>query len=172
MKRKILFSCLALSLTSSLNANIFFNPEENSHYKSFQNEINKFFNDDHFFNFPYKHYRVNFSNNYPKLNIFENKDNYTLKFQVAGIEKKNINITINDQNILTIMGKKEELSKEQQANLIMQEHTYDQFSRSIKLPDHIDSKKIKTTYENGILQIVIQKDKNKKEEGIRTLQID
>ncbi|MGB3750573.1 MAG: Hsp20/alpha crystallin family protein [Arcobacteraceae bacterium] len=172
MKRKILLACLTLGLTSTLNANTFFNTEENNHYKSFQNDLNKFFNDDSFFNFPYKHYKINFTNNYPKLNIFDNKDNYTLKFEVAGIEKQNISVTISDQNILSITGKKEKLSKEQKSNLIMQEHSYDEFSRSIKLPDDIDSKKIKVTYENGILQIVIKKDKKKKDGGVRTLQID
>lgn len=172
MKKRILLACLTLGLTSTLNANTFFNTEENNHFKSFQNEINKFFNDDSFFHFPYKHYKINFANSYPKLNIFDNKDNYTLKFEVAGIEKKNISVTINDQNILSITGKKENLSKEQKANLIMQEHSYDEFSRSIQLPDNIDSKKINVTHENGILQIVIKKDKKKKDEGVRRLQID
>jgi len=172
MKSKILLACITLGLTSTLSAHTFFNTEENNHYKSFQNEINKFFSDDSFFNFPHKHYKINFANSYPKLNIFDNEENYTLKFEIAGMEKKDITVTINDQNILSITGEKEKLSKEQKDNLIMQEHNYDKFARSIKLPDNIDSKKIKITYENGILQIVIKKDSKKRKEGVRKLSID
>ena len=90
MKNKFLLACLSLGLASTLHAGSFFNNDQNKHYEYFQNEINKFFNDDKLFNFPYKHYKINFSNSYPKLNIFENKKNYTLKFELAGIDKNDI----------------------------------------------------------------------------------
>jgi len=172
MKNKLLLACLTLGLTNTLNASPFFTTDEHNHYKQFQQELNQFFNDDSFFSFPYKHYKINFTQNYPKLNIFENKKDYTLKFELVGIDKKDIKVTITDQNILTITGKKQELSKEEKKNLVIQEHSYGEFSRTISLPDNIDSKNIKVTYENGVLQIVIQKDEKKDKKGVRALQID
>ncbi|MGB5866993.1 MAG: Hsp20/alpha crystallin family protein [Arcobacteraceae bacterium] len=172
MKNRFLLACLSLGLATTLQAGSFFFNDEHNYHKQFQHELNQFFNDDSFFSFPYKHYKINFTQSYPKLNIFENKKDYTLKFELAGIDKKDIKVTITDQNMLTITGKKQELSKEEKKNLLVQEHSYGEFTRTISLPDNIDNKNIKVTYENGVLQIVIQKDEKKNKKGVRTLQID
>ena len=172
MKNKFLLACLSLGLASTLNASSFFTSDENHHLKQFQNEIHKFFNDESFFSFPYKHYKINFTNSYPKLNVFENKNNYTLTFELAGIDKKDIQVTISNQNILTIKGQKQELSKDEKKDLIVQEHSYGEFLRAISLPDNIDSKNIQVSYKNGILKVVVLKDKKKEKKGVRTLKID
>ncbi len=161
MRKKILLSSLALCLGSSLNAASFFTTDFDNHYKSFDDEIKLFFNNDSFFR-----------NSYPKINIFENKKYYTFKFELPGIDKKDIRVSISHQNILTVSGSKKELSKSEKKEMIKQEHFYGSFSRSISLPDDINSKDIKVTYKNGILTITVQKDLKKRDNRTRILTIE
>jgi len=172
MKKRIILACLALGLINTLNADSFFNTENNEQYKKFHQELSKFFNDDNLFKIPYEQYKMNFINAYPKMNVFENEKDYTFKFELAGFDKKDIIVTISDQNLLTIKGQTKKFSKEEKKNLIKQEHHFGEFSRSVSLPEDINAKKIQVSYDNGILQVVIQKDSTKHKEKIRTLQID
>lgn len=176
MKKKFLLPVLALGLTSTLNASSFFTDSEaeiiNKHYKQFHNELIKFFGDEGAFGSHYKQYKNNLFIAYPKMNAFENEENYTFEFELAGIDKKDIKVTINDQNILTISGTKKGLSKEEKENIIRQEQHFGSFSRSLSLPEDANSQDIKVKYDNGILKVIVARDKTKQKEKIRTLKID
>ena len=172
MKNKIVTSLLAMGLATSLNATPFFTIDEDNNYRQLHNDIIKLLNSESFFTTPYKEYSRYFSSSYPKMNAFENDKNYTFQFELSGIDKKDIKVTITDQNILTIVGKKKELSKEEKKNIIRQEHYYGSFSRSVSLPDDIDADKIKVKYNNGVLEVIVDKDIKKIKKGVRTLSID
>ncbi|VAY86317.1 Small HspC2 heat shock protein [hydrothermal vent metagenome] len=167
MKNKLILSGLALVLVTSLNATSSFLNNDNQ-YKQFRKEITNFLNDNSFFTFPYKQYRINISNTYPKMDIFENKKQYIFKFELAGINKKDIKVTLTDQNVLTITGSKKSISKK---DMIRQEQYYGTFSRSISLPDDINSNKINIKYNNGILKVTINKDIKKNKKNIKVLSI-
>jgi len=171
MKNKLILSCVAFCLGTTLNAGIFSDDTDN-HYKQFHNDIVKFFNDDGFFTTPYKYYKLNLSTSYPKMNAYENKKTYTFEYELAGLDKKDIKVAVTDQNILTVSGTKEKLTKEEREDLIRQERSYGSFSRSISLPDDINRDKIKVTYKNGILKIVIHKDTKKIKNRTKILSID
>jgi len=172
MKKVLVSAGLALGLATTLNATSFSTNDTDDHYTKFHNDIVSFFNNDSFFSTPYKHYKINLSNSYPKMNVFEDTKSYKFKFELAGIDKKDIKVTITDENILTVNGTKKELSKQEKKDIIRQEHYYGAFSRSISLPEDIDSKNIKTKYNNGVLEITINKDTKKVKKGVRTLTID
>ena len=173
MKNRLILSGLVFCLGTTLNAGSFFTNDSDSRSKQFVSEVEQFFNsDNHFFSIPYKHYKINLSTSYPKLNIFENKKAYTFEYELAGIDKKDIKVEISSQNDLTVSGTKEELTKEEKKDMVRQERYYGTFSRTISLPDDIDSDKIKVTYKNGILKVIIDKDTKKIKKGTRVLTID
>ena len=172
MRNKIISSIVALGMATTINATPLFINDVDNNYRQFHNEIIKLFNDDGILGKPLTEYRKYISLSYPKMNVFENEKNYVFKFELAGIEKKDIKVTITDENVLTVTGEKKELSKDEQKNLIRQEHYYGSFARSISLPDDIDSNKIKVKYDNGILKVTIDKDAKKIKKGIRNLSID
>jgi len=99
---------------------------------------------------------------YPRTNIENKKDQITLKFDLAGIEKKNIKLSINDDKILTLEGTKEESKEENSSNYVKKEIFHGSFKKSIQLPKNIDQNKLNTSYKNGILTVVIQKKEIKK----------
>lgn len=160
MTKKLLASSLALTLATTLNATSFFTTDFDNHYKNFNDEIAMFFNNDTLFK------------TYPKMNAFENDKQYIFKFELAGIEKKDIKVSITNQNILTISGEKKSLSKDEQKNMIRQEHFYGSFNRSISLPDDIDRENIKVTYKNGIVSVIIAKDLKKSKNKTQILNIE
>ena len=160
MTKKILASSLALTLATTLNATSFFTTDFDNHYKNFNDEIAMFFNNDTLFK------------TYPKMNAFENDKQYIFKFELAGIEKKDIKVSISNKNILSISGEKKSLSKDEQKNMIRQEHFYGSFNRAISLPDNIDRDNIKVTYKDGIVSVIIQKDITKTKNQTKILNIE
>lgn len=76
---------------------------------------------------------------------------------IAGALESNITLTIN-QGTLTIRGHRENLIRKQSlTNYLCQECFWGTFSRSIKLPKEIKSKKPHASLKNGILKIRFHK---------------
>ena len=93
-----------------------------------------------------------FQNNYRKLNVSINDEgnSYSISLEMPGIDKKDINITVND-GIVSIDAKK----KEDDNQSIYSE--IDNYSRSFYIPDDGNQDKIKAKSLNGILAIEIPK---------------
>lgn len=102
--------------------------------------------------------------NYPRTNIQDKKDAIMLDFDLAGIDKKNIKLSIDANNILTLEGKKENKieQKDDKNNYVRREIFYGSFQRTIQLPENIVQEKLTTKFENGILHVTIPKKEIKK----------
>ncbi|WP_304544795.1 Hsp20/alpha crystallin family protein [Sulfurimonas microaerophilic] len=111
--------------------------------------------------------------NYPRTNVQDKKDQIVIEFDLAGVDKKDIQLTIDDQNILKLSGKKEHQIEEKNENgkYIRREIYYGSFQKSIQLPDNIVQSSLKTNYENGILTITIDK-KALKKPKVKTIPIN
>jgi HSP20 family protein len=133
-------------------------------YINIYDEINKFFNSSFINDISY--------NNYPKMNTFENEEEFIFEFALVNVDKKDIKVSITDKNILKISGKHKELTKKQKDNIIIQERFNGVFNRSISLPQTIDNNSIKVKYENGILKITIKKDQEKIKNKERFIKIN
>jgi HSP20 family protein len=99
---------------------------------------------------------------YPRLNVQSTKENYIYEFDLAGVDKKDIKLSIDENNVLTLSGKKENKVVEKSDKYLKQEIFYGSFSRVIKLPNDINQNKIETEYDNGILKLTIGKEAPKK----------
>ena len=72
------------------------------------------------------------------------------------MEQKDINVEVND-GVLTISGEKDEEFKKDEKGVKRVERHYGSFSRSIRLPENIDTENIAADYKNGVLTINVQK---------------
>ena len=102
----------------------------------------------------------NFS--YPRTDIQDAKDKIVLKFDLAGVDKKNIKLSIDDNKILTVKGEKKESKEEKSKDFVKKEIFYGEFQKSIQLPENIDESKLSTKFENGILTVTVPKTEIKK----------
>lgn len=99
---------------------------------------------------------------YPRVNVQNKKDVYIYEFDIAGVPKENIQLSIDENNLLTLKGKKENKTENKSQNYMRQEIYYGSFSRVMQLPEDIDQNKLETKYNNGILQLTLGKKEIKK----------
>jgi len=97
----------------------------------------------------------------PTIDVIDEKDTVVVKAEIPGVDKKDINISLNEDT-LTINGetKKEEEVKEE--NYYRAERYYGSFSRTIELPTAVEKDKVKATYKDGILTVTLPKTKEAK----------
>jgi HSP20 family protein len=100
--------------------------------------------------------------NYPRTDIKETKKDLIIKFDLAGVQKENIKLTVNDDKILTISGEKKEQKVDKSENYVKKEIFYGSFKKMIQLPDNAEIDKLSTEFKDGILTITIPKKEIKK----------
>lgn len=99
----------------------------------------------------------------PMTNIVDHEDHYELTMVLAGYTKADINISIKEDHLI-ISSQKE--SVENEKSYIRREFDFTSFSRSFKLSPEADQDKINAKMENGLLQITVGKQVEKKEKTI------
>lgn len=97
---------------------------------------------------------IEIKRNYLRSDLIEYDNNYELTVEIPGIEKSDINISY-ENKYLTITANKKQI-KENVDNYIQKEIQYGSYTRKYFL-ENIDSDKIKASYNNGILNVLIPK---------------
>ena len=92
----------------------------------------------------------------PLVDIFEEPDVIRLVAEVPGVKPEDVKITV-ESNLLTIKGTKEQVAEEKAEKVHRYERTYGAFERTFRLSASIDPKKIKATYDLGVLTITLPK---------------
>ena len=86
------------------------------------------------------------------VELHEKDGEYTVRAELPGIKKENLDIDI-DKNHITINAKKEEEKKEDTKSYRKSEFRYGEFSRTVYFPLDIDIDKTNAKLEDGILTI-------------------
>ena len=101
----------------------------------------------------------------PNVDISENKDSYSLRFEIPGIAKEDVRIWI-EKDMLMISGeKKQDLQKDEVRHL--GERRFGKFERSFWIPDDADREKVKADFENGLLTVTVPKAAESKPKEIK-----
>jgi len=149
----------SLLLSSLLTGSVFASMDGISPYDADFARMNQYFN-----SLIESHLSSSALNNfsYPRTNIQDTKGKMVLQFDLAGVDKKNIKLSIDDNKILTIQGEKKESKEEKSKDFVKKEIFYGEFQKSIQLPENIDESKLTTKFENGILTVTVPKTEIKK----------
>ena len=92
----------------------------------------------------------------PLVDIFEEPDVIRLVAEIPGVKPEDVKISV-EGNLLTIKGIKQQVAEEKAEKVHRYERTYGAFERSCRLSASIDPKKIKATYDLGVLTITLPK---------------
>jgi len=93
----------------------------------------------------------------PLANISESEKSFEISAELPGLEKDDIELTIQD-GMLEIKGeRKEEKKEEKEGQLVRREYHSSSYYRAFNLPEHIDESKIEANLEKGILKVNIPK---------------
>ena len=100
------------------------------------------------------------------VELKEKDKEYTVKAELPGVKKEDLDIDL-EKNYITINAKKEEEKEEEEKGYKKSEFSYGEFSRTIYFPQEIDIDKTKAKLEHGVLKItapkmIVEKDNKKK----------
>jgi HSP20 family protein len=90
----------------------------------------------------------------PALDVYQDKDQFTVVAELPGLKKENIELSLQD-GVLTISGERKQEKEGEEG--YRNERFFGRFQRSVTLPASVDSSKVKATYEDGILKVVLPK---------------
>ena len=95
---------------------------------------------------------------YPKVDVQEGDSDYVVKIAAAGFNKEDLDIELSD-SVLIISGakKQEQQSEDSKRRYLRREIASRSFRRAIRFPDDLDVSNITSSYEDGIIQLVIGK---------------
>ena len=94
----------------------------------------------------------------PAVNITEKGDAFHLELVAPGKEKKDFDVEL-EEDTLTISTNSDSGIVEDDTQFTRREFDYASFNRSFRIPETIDTKRIKANYKNGLLSIVLPKRK-------------
>lgn len=98
----------------------------------------------------------------PNVDISETEKEITVKAELPGIDKKNIDISL-DENHLVIRGEKKQEKEETGKHFYRVERSFGSFYRSLDLPATVEKDRIDATYKDGVLTIVLPKSEEAKQ---------
>ena len=101
----------------------------------------------------------------PAAEVAESDGEVTVKMEVPGVEKDQLQLTVADDR-LTVRGEMRKESEEKRKNYNRQEIRYGAFQRSVPLPMEVDAAKASAKLKNGMLEITLPKTKQPKAQEI------
>jgi len=96
------------------------------------------------------------TNSWPKVDISESSDGFSLVADLPGINKSDLNIIV-DNGTLRIEGERKGDYTKVEGKYYHLERSYGKFSRSFILPDEVDPEHIEAKMSNGVLYITLHK---------------
>jgi len=96
------------------------------------------------------------SSRFPKLDVWETEAAYEIEANVAGLNKDEVNVTVND-NYVTLSGEKKESRKNENGKYLVSELSYKKFHRQIPILGMVNQDGVVAKYDNGILRITLPK---------------
>lgn len=104
------------------------------------------------------------SRDFPEIDVYEEEEKVIVKAEVAGLDKKDIKIRIEDDSLI-LAGEKKEEEKRSEKGYKYLERRFGSFKRIIGLPKGIDAEKVTASCKDGLLTINIPKTKESLEKG-------
>ena len=103
---------------------------------------------------------------YPNVDVTETDDEYTLKAELPGMSKDDIQITFKD-GVLTLEGERKKETESKDVNYHRLERAYGKFCRSFELPSEVVADKISAEYKDGVLIVHLPKTEESKSKQIK-----
>jgi len=92
----------------------------------------------------------------PQLDVQERKDSIKVVAELPGMDRNDIDVSLHD-GVLIISGEKKVEKEEKGVDYHHLERSFGYFSRSISLPDTVESEKVEAVYRDGVLHVTIPK---------------
>jgi HSP20 family protein len=102
----------------------------------------------------------------PAVDLYENKDTFTVKAELPGLKKDDIDISLRD-GFLVLSGEFKELHDASSGRVSRTERRVGRFQRAIRLGSKVNGDAIKAAYTDGILIVELPKAEEAKPKQIK-----
>ena len=92
----------------------------------------------------------------PALDVHEDKEGYTIRVEVPGMKREEIEVSIQD-GTLVISGERKAETVKEGTDVHRQERYFGKFTRALTLPTALAGDKVKASYKDGVLTVVLPK---------------
>jgi HSP20 family protein len=101
----------------------------------------------------------------PALDVHEDKDSFSIRVELPGMRREDIEVSLQD-GALVISGERKEEKVTEGTEVHRQERFYGRFSRALTLPSAVAGDKVKAQYKDGILTVTLPKAEEAKPKAI------
>lgn len=95
-----------------------------------------------------------------RLDISEDDKAYHVSAEIPGVEKKDIDVNVNGNQIAISAEVKRESKKKEGEKEVFNERYFGKVYRAFSLPSEVDSGKADARYDNGVLTVTLPKQTN------------
>ena len=92
----------------------------------------------------------------PNTDVYETPEDLVVKMEIAGIEKDDLEITLNDR-LLLVRGYRKDPCRQRRCSFRKMEIDYGYFERRIVIPRSVDGSRVRAQFQNGFLHIELPK---------------
>ena len=92
----------------------------------------------------------------PALDVQEDKDNFTVRVELPGLKREDIDVSLQD-GALVISGERTFEKTEEGVQVHRQERYYGKFQRALSLPEPVAANKVKAEFKDGVLTVTLPK---------------
>jgi HSP20 family protein len=92
----------------------------------------------------------------PALDVQEDKDNFTIKVELPGLKREDIEVSL-QEGALVISGERNAEKIGEGTEVHRQERFYGKFQRALTLPAPVAADKVKAAYRDGVLTVTLPK---------------
>jgi HSP20 family protein len=126
-----------------------------------QSEMNRLFNT--FFDSPTANGNGGFGTRrwLPPMDLVEVENEYVLRADLPGLSEGDVNIEVQD-NVLTVSGERKTEHEDRKEGYYRVERASGTFSRSLTLPQGINTDAIRASFDKGVLEVRIPKPEERK----------
>ena len=93
---------------------------------------------------------------FPPVNIWLGENSVVVSAELPGVTRGDVTLNLQD-DVLTLEGKREPSEGRENVNWQRRERAYGSFSRIVQLPFRVDADKVQARFNNGILEIELQR---------------
>lgn len=98
------------------------------------------------------------SNQYPPVEVREEKESFLLTAEVSGLAKEDLAIEVKN-GVLTLSGEKKLTNSEDKEGYFYSERSYGKFARSFNIGENVSSEEVEASYKDGLLFVRLKKNK-------------
>lgn len=91
---------------------------------------------------------------YPAINIYDDGESFVARAELPGVSPDSLDVTVTGST-LTLRGERPVFEAPEGASFHRRECGCGKFNRSFRLPEPIDSGKVKANFTNGVLELLM-----------------